>query len=106
MKVISVTPSGALKGLHFDDFDLGQFGKKQVERASEIFWDDMNQTWNVLLPDQSIPFLSASGFASYEIARDFEVAWLQECALQGIKAGSNRGEDIAGEVKQRLHNER
>lgn len=99
MKVVSVTPEGGLKGLHFDDFDLGQFGNKTVTRASEIFFNDMTQKWGVLLPDQHHPFLSASGFTSYEVARNFEVIWLQECTMRDIKANSNLGEEVAGEIR-------
>lgn len=100
MKVVSVTPEGGLKGLHFDDFDLGQFGNKTVKRASEIFFNDMAQHWDVLLPNQYHPFLSASGFKSYEEARNFEVIWLQECAMRGIDAYSNLGEEVAGEIRE------
>lgn len=91
MKVVQVSAAGVLNGLHFDDFDLGQFGKKSVARASEIFFNEDSQLWDIQLPYQDKPFPEARGFGSYDEARRFEVEWLQECMIRGVDADSRPG---------------
>jgi hypothetical protein len=49
-QVITISPSGQISGLQVKPgkgVDLRQFGKAQIERASEIVWDDDHQRWFV-----------------------------------------------------------
>jgi hypothetical protein len=94
MKVVQISAEGFLSGLHFDDFDLGQFGKKSVSRASEIFFNEHSQLWDILLPSQDRPFPAACGFGYYDQARQFEVKWLQQCMLLGVDADSPEGDTV------------
>lgn len=98
-KVFTVGNDGALQGLHFDDFDLGRFGPKKVERASEIFFNSDTQFWDILLPSQDTPHPYATSFASYDRARRFEVEWLQACRLAGIDPLTEEGNKLCGSVR-------
>jgi hypothetical protein len=93
--LFTVTGEGVVSGLHFDTFDLGFLGKKQVQRASEIMFNDATQLWDVLLPGQATPHADACGFASYNVARLFEVEWLQSCASKQVNPLSAAGAKAA-----------
>lgn len=82
--LINVDSNGSVSGLHFDAFDLGFLGMKRVRRASEIFFNEQTQLWDVLIPGQQEVYPSAAGFACYEDARDFEIEWLQLCARKQV----------------------
>lgn len=48
--MITIAPDGTVSGLQVKPgkgLDLRQFGKAQIERASEIVWDDTHQRWFV-----------------------------------------------------------
>jgi hypothetical protein len=96
--VIDVTDQG-VEAMHFDRFNLGFLGKMHITRASEIFFNDDTQDWEIKLPGQDTPFKSAVGFKTYEDARDFEVEWLQECRKHGINPLSDAGAGVCAAVR-------
>ena len=101
--VINIGPDGSASGLHFDEFDLGFLGKKEISRASEIFFNDMTQKWDVVLPGNSNPVSDdAKGFATYEAARHFEVDWLQGCMKIGAKPDDPEGIKMAETVRKAM----
>lgn len=77
--VIAVDTGGEMRALHMDEFPLMQFGKVRFERASTIELDEEAQTFFVLPDGEERPLSVASGFKGYEIARAFEIEWLQSC---------------------------
>lgn len=78
--VIDINPRGKVEALHFDEFDLGFLGPKNISRASEIHFNTETQLWDIILPDRVTPECSSvAGFDSYDKARNFEVLWLQAC---------------------------
>ncbi len=85
--VLNFTPDGAVDAMHMDRFDLSFLGKKHVQRATEIKFDDESQLWGLHLPrahsEGYFPVTTGQGFDSYETARDFEVAWLNVCRYTG-----------------------
>ena len=93
--VFSFNPNGCVIGLHFDEFDLGFLGNKEVYRASEIFFNENTQSWSVKLPQQDKPFEVCTDFDSYDEARNFEVLWLQECMKVQTDPYSKGGEYLA-----------
>ena len=93
--MIDCKNDGTVEGLHFDQFDLGFLGPKTVTRASEIVYNEATQLWDVVLPGQSKAFNAVTGFSGYDIARRFEVEWLQGCRKEGIPPISVPGEFIA-----------
>lgn len=97
--VIDVNPSGVASGMHFDEFPLSFLGKATVERASEIFHNQETQLWDVLLPGQETPHEAAKGFSGYDVARKFEVVWLQECRKRGLCPLSYDGAQVAYEIR-------
>jgi hypothetical protein len=99
--IMNVGPQGQVTGLHFDEFPLGFLGPMEIGRASEILWDETDQSWFVTIPGQSIADVSdaASGFTTYKAARQFEVEWLQGCMKEGVDPLSPQGENVALELR-------
>lgn len=98
--VIDCKSDGVVEGMHFDEFDLNFLGKKSVSRASEIFHNEETDMWDVLLPDQAEPHSICKGFSGYDVARKFEVEWLQECRKRGTDPASYDGAVVAMEVRR------
>lgn len=88
-KTFKIGADGTVTGLHYDDFDLGFLGKKQIGRASEIQFEEDTQHFYVDLPqlsgDGRPNFLM--GFEGYDGARAFEVMILETAALSQIEPG-------------------
>lgn len=82
--VVTFKPSGVVTALHMDEFDLGFLGDKKIGRASTIEFDESRQSFFVLIDGESTPPEISRYFKGYDIARGFEVEWLQAC----MKAGS------------------
>lgn len=94
--VIEFAANGEVEAMHMDEFDLGFLGGKKVERATEIRFDEQSQTWGLFLPGGSLGeslvpearqwlyVHHGAGFSSYEVARQFEVAWLNICRAEGL----------------------
>lgn len=99
--VIDILNTGVVESLHFDKFDLGFLGRKEIRRASEILWDEDRQEWYLKLPGQEVETLSdlQRGFASYEVARDVEVDWLQECRMKAVQPLSANGLAVLESVR-------
>lgn len=98
--VFDFSGSGTVEGLHFDSFDLGFLGDKTISRASEIIFNEDDQNWNILLPGKQLPECSAvEGFDTYDEARKFEVAWLQECRKAFVKPDTKDGWVIATQLR-------
>jgi hypothetical protein len=92
--VIDFKNTGAVEALHMDGFDLGFLGDKTVYRQTDIVFDDEVQLWDlVYLQGGATRFYDAAlqGFPSYEIARGYEVAWLNDCRLIGCDPVSDTG---------------
>lgn len=81
--VIDFAADGHVQAMHMDNFDLGFLGSKSVTRATEIKFDESSQSWGLFLPATSgdgwVKVQHGDGFASYEEARSYEVAWLNIC---------------------------
>jgi hypothetical protein len=97
--VIDCNPNGAVEAMHFDEFDLRFLGAKRVERASEIFHNKATDEWDILLPGQDAPYFVAMGFKGYDVARRFEVHWLQECRKRGVEPDTEAGCQVAMELR-------
>lgn len=102
--VLTFDASGEVEGLHMDKFDLGFLGDKTVRRATEIVFDETGQKWDIIvcLPNgRPAPFAHSgqSGFATYEQARDVEVAWLNLCRVQDVEWSSIQGAALLDEAR-------
>lgn len=106
--VVTFEPTGAVHAMHRDQFGLGFLGKQQIERASEILFNEGTQKWAVHLPIRlhgeiikwhAVP--EAEGFDGYNEARGFEVQWLERCALAGIEPLSEGGIMVAKSLRER-----
>lgn len=99
--VINIETSGKTHGLHFDEFDLGFLGDKRISRASSIEFDEEAQSFFVLPAGYDKPNSIATGFSGYDVARDFEVEWLQACMMAGkVQPHSTVGIVLAHEIRE------
>lgn len=92
--VIDFKTTGEVAALHMDSFDLGFLGSKKVFRQTDILFDEETQLWNIVyLIEGSTRFYNTAldGFSSYEVARQYEVDWLNDCRLMGIPPTSADG---------------
>lgn len=99
--IVDFSPAGTAEGLHHDRFDLGFLGHKTITRASEIEFDEQSQSFYVRLPGQAVDAVSAAcrGFSGYDVARQFEVAWLNACRQAGVDPLSLQGDALAMKVR-------
>jgi hypothetical protein len=104
--VIDITPAGEVSAMHREQFPLSFLGKQSIRRASEIKFDEGTQKWDVHVPgmmvhdaESWIAIEDARGFASYDVARKFEVRWLEECKLASVHPLSGEGRVIAARIR-------
>lgn len=98
--VVNISPTGLVSGLHFDEFDLGFLGDKKIGRASSINFDESDQSFYVLITGETNPPEVARGFSGYDIARNFEVEWLQACMkAQNVRPHSAIGIELAALIR-------
>lgn len=86
--VIVIGPSGHVKSMHNDKFSLGFLGRQTIERASDIRFDADTQDWGIWFNVDGV-FVPPSrpshkGYNSYEVARDHEVAVMNESLRTGL----------------------
>jgi hypothetical protein len=102
--VITFDPSGQVESLHIDQFDLGFLGKKSIQRATDIVYDEAKETWGIYLLDdeghRKPPVHGSSGFATYETARKVEVGWLNLCRLNDIDPVSDYGHVLLNQARK------
>ena len=96
--VIDFDPSGSVEAMHFDSFPLKFLGRQEINRASELKYDSDTDTWFICVANReglfNAPVPEATGFASYDHARRVEVAWFNQCRLDGVEPESTRGRAI------------
>ena len=97
--VINFAPTGEVNALHMDKFDLGFLGKKTLGRASTIEFDEEDQSFFVLPDGETEPFVPATRFSGYDVARSFEIDWLQECMKAECTPHSRQGKLIAINIR-------
>lgn len=85
--VVSIDPTGRVKAMHTDAFPLGFLGKQNIERASDIRWDEDAQYWSIWFNIDGrfeAPPIEYQGFGSYEEARRFEVEVMNSSFLADL----------------------
>lgn len=98
--VIDLKADGTAQAMHMDSFDLGFLGDKQVNRASDILWDEEAQGWGIVVAGNHLPVSEAvCGFTGYEEAREFEVLWFQACRKAQVDPHSGEGASIADSLR-------
>lgn len=97
--VISFAPTGQTEALHMDEFPLRHLGDMKIERASTIEFNEDTQLFDVVLPDGTVHITHAN-FVGYDVARSFEVEWLQQCRLEEVAPNSYRGRTIADNLRR------
>lgn len=100
--VLTIAPTGAVAGLLMDDvLDTKFLGDQKIERASVIEFDQQDQSFYVLPTGKPETVPQGRGFKGYEIAREFEVAWLQACTLADkCDPYSDQGLKIADAIRR------
>lgn len=97
--VITIPPSGKATALHMDEFPLTILGDIKLGRASTIEHDEADQSFFVLPTGKTEPVAIATGFSGYDIARDFEVKWLQACMVAQADPHSPEGQVLAVDIR-------
>lgn len=83
--VFDVAPDGETVGMHFDCFPLKFLGDMTVKRASEILFDEVRQDWYIEVYGYADDCkMHINGFTGYDIAREFEVKYVQRCRELGL----------------------
>jgi hypothetical protein len=92
---IDFAEDGTVEAMNRDEFNIGFLGKQSIQRASEIKFNEATQSWNICLPDDDdrcwVAIPEATGFASYNVARDVEVFWLETARRVGVNPTSMEG---------------
>ena len=101
--IIDIDNTGKVESLHMDEFSLGFLGKMEITRASEIKFNEKSQDWDIYIPFKSKLYKIIGGFEGYDVARDFEVRWLQECRKRGIHPMDYFAKKIAAVLKYNNH---
>lgn len=99
--VINFDATGRVEGMHRDEFSLDFLGHQRITRASEIKFNEATQLWDIYFPFANgwHTIAPACGFSGYNVARDFEVALLNACRLEGIDPLSYAGEALATQLR-------
>jgi hypothetical protein len=100
--IIDFTPAGTAQAMHRDGFDLAFLGERSIKRASDIKFNEGTQLWDIwLIREEEQPCLvsEAKGFPAYDVARSFEVAWLDACRLKGLDSVSVEGREVLGTLR-------
>lgn len=105
--VIEFSPAGEVVAMYNDKFPLSFLGRQSIQRATEIKFNEIEQSWIICLPDRDrpdvfIPQPGALGFKTYEGARRVEVAWLNECRFRGCHPTDEFGERILCQLRKKL----
>ncbi len=87
---ISIAPSGAVMSMYSDKFSLSFLGKQRITRASEILWDEEDQSWSIWF-GATVPLPQFSGFDSYDAARAVEVDAMNYSLRTGNPLSSFKG---------------
>ena len=99
--VITVAPTGHVSALNRDDIlDLGFLGDKHIERASIIDFDEADQSFFIVPKGMDNPHPLFTRFSGYEVARNFEITYLQECMKQGVDPTTEDGFILASAIRQ------
>lgn len=97
MMVIDFNQDGAVQSMHREGvLELGFLGAQHIVRATDIRFDADTQSWGIWPSDGNDGFTpppcqEASGFRSYETARDVEVQWLEQARMVGVDPCSSAG---------------
>ncbi len=106
---IAFSPDGTVEAMHMDGFDLGFLGDKRITRATEIKFNEKDQSWGLHLPVDEmpcwVPVLMGQGFATYERARQFEVHWLNVCRIKAIDPDSGTGEQVLQHIRSAVEHD-
>lgn len=97
--VVTFSPTGVVSALHMDKHDLGYLGNKRMGRASTIEFNEDEQSFFVLPDGEKEPLNAASHFSGYDVARSFEIDWLQQCMIEECTPYSKQGKIIAFEIR-------
>lgn len=98
--VIDFAPTGAVQAMHRENvLNLAFLGKQAIIRATDIRFDTDTQKWGIWPRTPGAegeqfdppPCKAATGFDSYESARDAEILWLEQCRLVGVEPSSRQG---------------
>ena len=104
--VISFSPTGEAQAMHNDKFDLSFLGRQSIERATEIKFFGVTQTWTITFPDDDGRHYrwtkECEGFPTYEGARKIEVAWLNECRAAGLEPMSKGGLQLLRGIRREM----
>ena len=119
--VIDFNPEEGVSALHMDEFPLSFLGRMKIDRASTIDFNDETQLFDINLKTatrfdvrqvqgklriftysrgrrKSEPLgdypAEALGFIGYDEAREYEVAWIQECKKVGVDPLEPEGIEI------------
>lgn len=95
--VVAIDCNGQVEAMCQENIlPLGFLGKQEIRRASELKWDSNTDSWAIHVAKETEgefhePYPEATGFPTYDDARDAEVVWFSECRRQDVQPQSEAG---------------
>lgn len=93
--VIDILADGGMQAMHREDvLNIAKLGHATISRASDIVHNPDTQCFDIHLAQGSgfaPPLPEATGFGSYEDARQMEVLWLEMARLHDVLPESDEG---------------
>ena len=84
-QVISIAPDGAISSLRRKDgLDLRQFGNVEIQRVSDIKWNNEAQIWYIEIIAGPRKGHRLSSFIEYEEAVEAEIYYLDDLRKRGV----------------------
>jgi hypothetical protein len=104
--VIDIDTLGGIEAMHRENvLPLLDLGRAKVSRASDLVFNEQTQQFDIHLATvdgfaQPVP--EATGFPSYEAARDMEVRWLEMARLHDVQPASDEGRILLSALRGAL----
>jgi len=90
---IDFSNTGTVEAMNRSEFSLDFLGKQKIERATDIRFEEDKQNWVLYIRTPANEYCRVPGcaFSSYDIARHFEIFWLESCRISSTDPYSEAG---------------
>lgn len=105
--VIDINRDGGVQSMYREDaLQLGSLGHQSIQRASDLVFHEDTQDFAIHLASGhasgghfSPPVPEATGFPTYQAAREMEVRWLEMARLHDVAPASREGRCLLAHLR-------